>query len=478
MKRHLLIAVLFLLALPGLAQDGGKTLTLRECVDIALEKNLRVKRSIYGVQSSSVSVWQSKMAFLPSLNLGGSYGQNYGRAVNPVTNQFINRNNTTLNAQLTSSWLLFNGLRLQNSFRQSQRDFEASNEDLQKAKNDVILNVVTLYINVIFNKELLENAKYQLSSSQQQLDRIKKQVAAGALPKANELNQEAQVATNEVNLINQENAVNISSLQLKQALQMPASEQMDVVIPELAIEDMVIDQTSEEVYQMALKEMPEIKSALLRVESAQMALKASKGSLYPRLTLNGSGTSNYSSANNQRATGFAITPGTTPIGFFDFNGTPVPVLGYEATPTSFEKYGEVDQMKDNLFKNLSLNLQIPIFNQWQSRGAVQRAAISTEVARITEIETQNTLRQSIETAYTDALAASKTYSSSLRQVSAREEAYRMNQQRFELGAVSFVEYQISENDLFQSKSDLTRAKYNFIFKKKILDFYQGKQIDY
>jgi outer membrane protein len=109
---------------------------------------------------------------------------------------------------------------------------------------------------------------------------------------------------------------------------------------------------------------------------------------------------------------------------------------------------------------------------------VQRAAINTEVARISEIETQNTLRQSIETAYNDALAASKTYNSSVKQVNAREEAYRMNQQRFELGAVNFVEYQISENDLFQSRSDLTRAKYNFIFRKKILDFYQGKPIDY
>ena len=481
-RKLLVIAGLLAVWLPVSAQNASRTLSLKECVDIALEKNLRVKRSLYNVQSANVGLWQAKMAFLPTLNLGGSYGQNYGRAINPVTNQFINRDNNTLNAQVTSQLTLFNGLRLQNSFRQNRRDLDASNEDLQKAKNDVIINVVTLYINVIFNKELYENARFQLASSQQQLDRIKKQVAAGSLPKANELNQEAQVATNEVNLVNQENALNLSLLQLKQALQIPGSELVDVVVPELSVEDMVIDQTSEEVYQMALKEMPEIKSAVLRVESAQLALRASKGNLLPRLSLSGSATSNYSSANRdlQIPTGTPdLVPTNQPIGFFDFNGTAVPVLGYQFNQQfTTREYGQIDQMKDNLFKNLSLTLQIPLFNNWQSRGAVQRAAINTEVARINEIEAQNTLRQTIESAYNDALAASKTYSSSLKQVNAREEAYRMNQQRFELGAINFVEYQISENDLFQAKSDLTRAKYNFIFRKKILDFYQGKPIDY
>jgi outer membrane protein len=137
-----------------------------------------------------------------------------------------------------------------------------------------------------------------------------------------------------------------------------------------------------------------------------------------------------------------------------------------------------DQLNNNLFKSVGLSLNIPIFNGLQSRSAVQRAAVSKEVASITRQETENTLRQNIETAYNDALAASKTYSASLKQVQAREEAYRMTKQRFEIGAANYVEYRISENDLFQSKSDLARAKYNFIFRKKLLDFYQGKTIEF
>ena len=143
-----------------------------------------------------------------------------------------------------------------------------------------------------------------------------------------------------------------------------------------------------------------------------------------------------------------------------------------------EKYGQSDQLKDNLFKALSLSLNIPILNGFQTRTAVQRSIINKSIADITVIETLNTLRQSIETAYNDASAASRSYAASVKQVNAQTEAFRMNKQRFEVGALSIIEYQVSENDLFRAKSDLTRAKYNFIFKKKVLDFYQGKAIEY
>ncbi len=482
MKRVVLLQILFLSMLSQLyAQEASKQYSLQECVDIALEKNLRVKRSLYGIESSKINLLQSKMSFLPTLNGGSAYGQNYGRALNPVTNLFANRNSNTLNLQANSSLTLFNGLRLQNTFRQSIADYDASNEDFSKAKNDVIINVVTLYTNVIFNKELFGNAKYQLSSSEQQLDRIKRQVLAGALPKSNELNQEAQVATNEVNLINQENALNLSLLQLKQAMQLPGSTPFDVTIPELETEDLVLEQTPEEVYSIALQTMPEIKSALLRVQSAQLGLKASKGNLYPRLSVNANATSNYASISDQARYALdADTPpslSTSPIGLTKPSNEQV----YSFVPSTkliSEGYNQREQLKDNVFRSFSFQLSIPVFNGLQTRSAVQRAAINQELATISKQETENTLRQTIETAYNDAYSAAKSYTASLKQVNAREEAYRMNKQRFDLGALSYVEYQISENDLFQAKSDLTRAKYNFIFKKKVLDFYQGKTISY
>ena len=157
----------------GYAQDAKKW-TLKECVDVALEKNLRIKRSTYNVETFRANLMQAKGSFLPTFSANGSYTNNYGRALNPTTNLYVDRNSTTISPSFSSNWTLFNGLRIQNSFRQNQRDVLASDYDLQKAKNDVILNVVTLYTNVIFNQELFENANYQLNSSQQQLDRIKK----------------------------------------------------------------------------------------------------------------------------------------------------------------------------------------------------------------------------------------------------------------------------------------------------------------
>jgi outer membrane protein len=253
---------------------------------------------------------------------------------------------------------------------------------------------------------------------------------------------------------------------------------MDVVIPQLELENLTLDATPEQIYQQSIKTMPEIRSALLKVESARLALQAAKGGLYPRLTLNGSAFSNYSSfSRDQKIPTGSVLDTSNPVAMAEYMGVQVPVYGYQPTYTE-GKYTETEQLKDNLAKQVSLQLTIPIFNNWSQRAQVQRAAIQTEVARLNEIQTQNTLRQTIETSYNDAYAASKTYAASLKQVNANEEAYRMVLQRFDIGAANFVEKQVSENTLFQSRSDLTRAKYNFIFRKKILDFYQGKQIEY
>ncbi len=453
--------------------------SLQECIKTALDNNLRVKRGVYNSESFKLSLLQNKMSFLPTLNGTGTLGRSYGRTVDPVTYAYYQGSIQTFSPSLNSSWTLFNGLRFQNLYRQGKKDLEAADQDLLKAKNDVILNVVTNYMNVILNKELLENAKYQLNSSEQQVSRIRKQVDAGSLPKSNLLNQEAQVASNELSVINQENSLNVSLLQLKQAMQVPATSSLDIVIPDLALEDLVIDQTPEDVYKLSLASMPEVKSALLKVESAQLALKASRGNLYPRLTLNSSANSNYSSSSETRVTrGLDGTYTTTKIGYVN-TGSGVADVFYDSpnTTTVIGNYGPASQLNDNLSKNFNLSLSIPIFNGLQTNVAVQRAAINRELANITVKETENTLRQSIETAFNDAISASRSYNASLKQANAREEAYRVTKQRLDAGGANFVEYQVSENDFYAAKSDLARAKYNFIFRKKLLDFYQGKQLD-
>lgn len=481
--KFLFIIFLFSGCLAGLAQQrdsttaGKEVWTLRECVDYALANNLQVKRSELTLELSSIDKRQSKLAMLPTLNGFGSYGFNWGRGIDPVTNQFVSsQRNGYTSLGGSSDVTLFNGFRVQNTIKQTSSDLEASEEDLAKSRNDVSLNVISLFVNVVFNKELVGNAQSQLSSSQQQYERTQKLVAAGALPRSDELNLDAQVATNELNLITQENALNMSLLQLQQALQLPANDSFDVEIPVIGAEDLVLDQTREEIYQIAKGTMPEIKSAKLRIESSWFGVKAARGNLYPRLSASGSINTNYS---GNSATRFVPDGGFTQVesGYF-VQGSNVPVYGLQPTGSYRDIYGFNDQVKDNLYKSVSLTLSIPIFNNFNARSNLQRAMISNEQAKISAREIDNTLRQNVETSYNSAIAASKSYNSSLRQVEAREEAYRMAKQRFDIGAANYVEYQVAENDLFQARSDMTRGKYEFIFRKKVLDFYQGKPLGF
>jgi outer membrane protein len=454
---------------------------LKQCIDYALENNLVVQRSEYNVKGNETDFRQTKYNLLPTVNGSVSYGFNWGRTVDPVTYEYTTQELRSMNPSLSASLLVFNGLRSQNSIKQYSRLYYASEQDLLKTKNDVIVNITTLYINVIFNKEQLQNAKYQLASSQSQLERVKKQVAAGSLPKSEELNLDAQVATNEVSVVQRENFLNFSILQLKQGLQLPATEPLDVELIDLNVEDLVLEQTRDEIYDIARQSMPEIKSAKLKVESSYYAVKVAKGGLLPRLSLFGSLGSNYSSASDRAR---FIPDGGEPIleyqqiGFVDGTNQVVvsPVLRPSGSTVS--GWGYRDQIMDNVQRSVGLSLSIPIFNGFQARSTIQRSEINREIATIAAKEIDNTLRQNVENAYNDAIAASETYNAARRQVAAREEAFRMMEQRRAAGAANSFEYQISENDLYRAKSDLIRAKYDFIFRKKILDFYQGKPLQY
>lgn len=474
--------VLFILTFSSLtlsAQEAKKIWTLREVVDHAVSNNLTVRRSTYGVQTGEINSLQAKMAMAPTVNGSANYGYNWGRNIDITTNQFVVERINTINMSLNSSLLLWNGFRLFYTAKQSETELDALNEDMIKARNDVILNVITLYLSVVFNKELLSNAQFQLNSTNEQLTRTKKLAEAGSVPRSNVLLLEAQAANNELNLIQRENALNLSLLQLKQSLQLPAATQMDVEIPQVNIGDqLVMNKTSEEIYEIATMSMPEIKAAKLRQRTSAYALKSARGNYYPRLSLNGSVSSLYSSARKELNVTETMNL-ENPIGYLQGSPSSV-VVENVVIPTKYtvSTVGYNEQFKNNMGKSLGFSLTVPIFNGLQTRSAVQRAAINRNLADITLLENENRLRQSVETAYNDAVAASRTYVASQKQVNANDEAFRVNKQRFESGAVNFVDYQTSENDLFRAQSDLLRAKYDFIFKKKVLDFYQGLPLEF
>lgn len=482
MRKGLLsIGLVVLLATSMFGQTAEKKVyTLKECVDIALQNNLTVKRSALGLKGADINLDQSRYTMLPSLNVSGSGGSNFGRSIDPTTNAFIDQKIDNLNVNANASLLLFNALRVMNTVRQNVNDKAAAESDYTKAKNDVILSVITLYTSVIFNQELFQNAQFQLKTTEQQLERTKKLEQAGSVPFGNVLDLEAQNATNELNLIQRENTYNLSLLQLKQSMQLPASTPLEVEAPALSVEELSTLQSTEQIYDIAKQNMPEIKAAVFRRESSNYALRASKGALFPRLSLNASAFTNYSSA-ARVVSGFTVIDPNPVIGYFGNDPTDplaqVKSLTPRGSASSREKPFD-NQFSDNLSQSVSLNLTIPLFNGYTSRSSVERNKVSTIQANINLVDAENRLRQAIETAHNDATAAAKTFASSAKAVKAREEAFRMTKQRYDAGASNYVDYQVSENNLFQAKSDQVRAKYDLIFKKKVLDFYQGKPIDY
>ncbi len=487
---RILIAALSLLSWSthSIAQDNSaKKWTLKECVEYALDNNLTVQRSLLNVQSNDVNYDQSKMALLPNLNAGGSYGYNWGRSIDPTSNQFITARIQSTNANANAQVTLFNGFLLRNSITQNKLAFEASQNDLEKSKNDITQNVILFYMNVIFNQELLNNSRLQLASSDEQLNTAKIQEEQGAIAMSSLYNVMAQRATNDVNVINQENQFNLSVLQLKQLLQIPASESFDVVLPQIDLEDGIVTEPAsvEEIYSISVQSMPEIRSTDLGVQSADYSLKASKGNYYPTITASAGLSTNYSDARDGRRFvsdgGDPILLETNPeIGFV--SGTNASVFSnnpsFAPSGEFADSYGLNDQFGDNLSKFLSFGLSIPIFNRYQAKAGVQRALIQKKQAEISAKETRNTLRQAIETSHNDALAAARTYNASLTQVKATEEAYRIAQKRRNQRAISDVDFLLAENNFFQANSDLLRAKYDYIFKLKIIDFYQGNTLDF
>ncbi|NQZ77448.1 MAG: TolC family protein, partial [Ekhidna sp.] len=322
MKRKTgLITALLLLCFLAFSQEK-RMLSLQECIDVAVENNLTVQRSELNLQGAEINLVQAQAQRAPSLNLNGNYGFNWGRGIDPTTNQFIDQRINFNGVGGNASMPILNGLQVTNGVKQSKIDKEASKFDLERSINDISLNISLFYLNIILNKELLDNARFQLESSKEQYERTKVLVESGALPLANELQLQSQVASNEVALINAQNTLDLSVLTLKQAMLLPPGEEIDIVIPEMEVDQADIENTTVlDVYKVAVENQPEMKSADLRVKSAEVGLDVSKGGLFPTLSLNGGFSTNYSDA-FQEVSSVNATPtgGLNPTTFVDSNG--------------------------------------------------------------------------------------------------------------------------------------------------------------
>ena len=457
-------------------------LDLEQCIEIALENNLQLKRSIINEQLQKVGYNQSLLQQAPTLNIFSNYGNNYGRSIDPTTNTFISNNSNFSGISASSNMNLFSGFSVRNNIKRSKVLLEKSVFDLENTKNNVMLSVVSAYLNVLLNTDRLDNARFQLQSTQEQLNRTNKLVDAGSIAITNKLNLEAQLAGDELALIQQENNYRLTILQLKQLLLLETQKEIKIIKPVVELSpSTVIDSDPNEIFNLAVSLLPEIKSAEKNAQSSLYDLRISRSGRYPSISVSSNFSSNYSSfANREREfyDGFSMQP--TTIGFLTNNPLET-VSSLSLVPNvvgSDKDFTILEQWQDYLSKSLSFSISIPIFNRYQTSANIKRAKLNKEIADIGVIEARNQVRQTIETSFNDALAASKSYSASQKQVRALEESFRIIKSQYNLGSVNYTEYQISNNNLVRATNDLLSSKYDYIFKLKVLDFYQGKKLTF
>ncbi len=440
MKRILFI---FLLAgsFNSLVISQEKKWTLSECIDRALQENTLINQRKLATSVSELTLEQSKATRIPTLSGSTSQGFNFGRSLDPYTNTYIAQNIRSNNFSLSSNINLFTGLQTVNTIKRNELDLKAGTLDLEKTKKDVTLNVTLAYLQVLFAYEQVENAKSQVESTQSQVDKTQKLVDAGTLPIGSLYSVQSQLATDKYNQVNAENQLSISKVNLMQLMEFPVDPTFDIIRPDLS--QMVIGVTNNEtvpdsIYNKALQVQPDIASSELKVTSAETNLKISKAALYPRLSLSTGISSAYSDARTR----------------------------------TFEQ-----QLNDNLSQSIRLNLSIPIFNQKQVSTSIQKSQISVYTSQLNAQDTRNQLRKSIEQAYNDLLAAQHNYDAVQNQLVSTETSFNDSQRKYELGMITATDYLIAKNNYSTALTNLIRAKYNFLFMNKILDFYQGKKIE-
>jgi outer membrane protein len=460
----------FLLA-PALLH-AQKIWSLKECIDHALKNNLQVKQNELNTELSRNRLEQSVAATLPSVNGNASHTYNYGRTIDPFTNVFVDQRVQNNGFSLSSSMTLFDGFQLQNTIRQSYHDYKASQYDVTKMKNDIALSVVNAYLQILFSKELVSTSRNQLEISVNQVDRTRKLVESGSLARGSLLDAEALAATEELKLINAQNQLDLSYLNLAQLLDLPAVRGFEIEDPKLSMPvENLIDNNPENIFNIAVQNQPEIKSAEERVKSAEKSLDVARGGLSPRLFLSGSLGTGYSDIRTRRIGQSTVI---IPIGFTGGGDT---VFAPQSIP-QFEKTPFRDQLDDNYNKSISLSLNIPLFNGLQTRSSIVRARINKSTAELNSQLARNQLSKTIQQSYADANASLKKYTATVKSLESLKEAFKYTEQKFNVGLVNSVDYLNAKTNLNKAESDLLQAKYEFILKTKVLDFYLGKPLTF
>ena len=462
-----LFAAFFLANVHGYAQNKY---SLQQCIDTALANNIPLKQTALQVESAEINWKQSRLNLLPDANASISQGLNQGRSIDPFTNAYINQKVGYGSYNLGSSVVLFNGLSLQKSIRQYALQHEAAKSDLQQAKDDLMLRVILAYLQVLSSEDGLSLATRQRDVSRNQLERLQILDREGAISPSQLSDIKGQLMDDELLIVDNRNALETAKLSLAQLMNIPYRKEMQ--LERVGAEELSAGYPASpgEVYRKALDQLALVRSVQLKKQSAQAAVQAIRGRLYPSLVLNGNVTTNYSSAATKDIllnTNFVTTPD-----YVILNGAQVPVVSKQSTFSS-EQIAYRSQLGNNIFSTINLGLRIPLFNSSLVRNQVKQARIVVRNNELIEENTRIQLRQQIDQAYLNMTNALERYKVLQEQVKAYTQSFKAAEVRFNAGVGNSVDYTIAKNNLDRAAINLVSAQYDFLLRKKVLDYYFG-----
>jgi outer membrane protein len=435
------ISLLSTALLAAFSLQAQKVWTLKECIDYALANNIAIKTAGLNAEVQEIEKKNTQFRRLPYVSASASHNIGFGQTQDN-TGVYVNSNSQSTSAGLSTGITLFNGFQINNSVKAQQYSTLASLENLNKAKEDLSLNIASAYLQILYNKELYQLALEQVALSKEQLRQYEIRYAHDKIPEGQLYEIKAKLAQDELSATQQKQTMELSLLELSQLLELEDWKDFNISEPDsqIILKKEALQLPAESIYDQAENNRAAIKSAQYEVMTSEKMLEVSRGARYPSLSLGASYSNSY----------------------YDHSGYANPSLK--------------DQLSNNGRSNIGLNLSIPIFNRLNTSNSIKRSNINLETARLQLENTKKMLYKEIQQAWFNANTAEEKYQASFETIRATQEAFRFTEEKFNSGRSTMYEYNEARMQLLKTRSEQLQAKYNLMFSLKILDFYRGNSI--
>lgn len=443
MKYLITLILLFLPVISSHAQEV-KTLTIEEAIDIALQNNYQLKQAENNLDLAETRIWSARADFLPSLNAQLSANRQAGLDFIPEDLVFEDRVTYSVSGNLSTNIPIFTGFRNIANLRSAGALKMSQEESLQRLRENIIFNTASRYLQVVLNEELLKIAEASLEASNSQLEQVRAQVEVGARPTVDLYNQESLVANDELEIVQRQNALDVSVAQLLRIMQDESIADIETSLP--AVEDMAlvpVDLNLQELIQAALESRSDYRAQEYLIESNESEIRIQRSNMIPSISANASLSSRYSDQLTDPITGQSA----------DFS----------------------DQFFDrSVTRSAGVTLQIPIFNRWNNRTSMESAQIQLKNSRLELDNLRFQVSEEVRQAYNDYQSIVMQLESTDKALRAAERAYETELQRYEIGATTLIELNQANANFVQAQSNRVQTIYNFVFQKKILEYYLGR----